>query len=75
MNMIYDVLQNTLHLEECTHRSRQISEYFFKPKQESELEFFLSIINLLLKMSYSQEFEICPLCLKNKFEDVEEEKK
>ena len=59
----FDILQNTLHLKDCSYRSKQISEYFSKCQTQSETEFLFSIISYLIKVENNLTFEVCPHCL------------
>lgn len=66
-NIVLDVLQNTLHQEDCLARSKYISEYFSKPQTQSEVEFLFSIISHLVKVENNLILEICPCCLGKKY--------
>ncbi|MGL4934648.1 MAG: hypothetical protein ACRC51_04165 [Cetobacterium sp.] len=71
INLIFDVLQNTLHLEGCTARSKDIkgvSKYFLKPQTQSEAEFLFSTVSHLIKAENNLTFEICPHCLGEKYD-------
>lgn len=67
-NIVFDVLQNTLHQEECLLRSKYISEYFLKPEIQSEIEFIFLIISHLVKVENNYMLEVCPHCLGKKFD-------
>lgn len=68
VNIIFDVLQNTLHSEECQFRNKIISEYFLKPKKQTELDFLFSVISHLVNVENNLTLEICPHCLGKKFD-------
>ena len=67
-NIVLDVVQNTLHQEECTARNKYISEYFSKPQSQTEIEFLFSIILYLVKVENNLILEICPCCLGKKYD-------
>ncbi|MGL4935586.1 MAG: hypothetical protein ACRC51_08915 [Cetobacterium sp.] len=61
--LVLDYLSNTIHSEECSYRKTIISEFFSKPKNQTEIDFIHAIISYFGKVEKNINIGICPHCL------------
>lgn len=68
MNIIFNKLQNKLHLESCSESGHNSIIYFSNLKNQDDFIFLYSLVLYFVNIERNPNIEICPCCLGKKYD-------
>lgn len=72
MKLFFNILDNTLHSENCSKYSYQYLKEFRNIDEKNDYEFIFSVVSNLIKNNPNLVIEICPYCLGQQYNFLSE---
>lgn len=72
MKLFFNILENTLHSENCPKYTHHYVKEFINIDEKNDYEFIFSVVSNLIKDSPDLVIEICPYCLGQQYDFLSE---